>query len=85
MKILAGCFDRRLRAAHSRGMKRQDDPAPMYVDVRRLAALIGISERQIHRLVKAGELPRPIPLGERRMLYSIAEVTAAIESKRRAG
>ena len=67
-------------------------PSPQFVEVfngadlpqavisaRTGAALLDVSERQWHRLVQRGLLPRPIKLG-RNTRWRMAEVEAALES-----
>jgi len=68
------------------------DPTPQYAEVfngadlpaaliaaRRGAELLDISERQWHRLVQRGLLPKPIRLG-RNTRWKLAEVEAALEA-----
>ncbi|HRK09495.1 MAG TPA: helix-turn-helix domain-containing protein [Thauera sp.] len=68
------------------------DPTPQYAEVfngadlpaaliaaRTGAELLDISERQWHRLVQRGLLPKPIRLG-RNTRWKLAEVEAALEA-----
>lgn len=38
-------------------------PVPALIDVQGVAELLACSERQVHRLVKARAMPRPVRLG----------------------
>ena len=68
------------------------DPTPQYAEVfngadlpqavvsaRTGAALLDVSERQWHRLVQRGLLPKPIRLG-RNTRWKLAEVEAALDA-----
>lgn len=68
------------------------DPSPQFAEVfngadlpaavisaRTGAELLDVSERQWHRLVERGLLPRPIKLG-RNTRWRLAEVEAALEA-----
>ena len=68
------------------------DPTPQYAEVfngadlpqavisaKTGAELLDVSERQWHRLVQRGLLPKPIRLG-RNTRWKLAEVEAALES-----
>ncbi len=52
-------------------------PAPLVVDARGLAAMLGVSERQINRLDSGGKIPSSIPLG-RCKRWSVEELRAWI-------
>ena len=53
--------------------------APLLVDAAALAALLDVSERQVHRLDDGGNLPAPIMLG-RCKRWSVEEVRAWLAS-----
>ena len=55
--------------------------APALLDVRRVAVLLGCSERTVQRLVDAGEVPPPVQVG-RLVRWRRTDVDEWVENRR---
>ncbi len=59
----------------------ENDHQPIYVDVKNLSALVGISEWSLRKLVRTGRLPA-YRFDRKKYLFKVAEIIEIIDNSK---
>lgn len=57
------------------------EPSRHFLRFKQVKAKVGLGHTKIHEMIKAGEFPRPYPLGPRAVGYLSTEIEAWIDSR----